>query len=95
MNATNDAVQPSHVRKDSEGQGAKLGQQSQLGLPSLQFTQGVTKAPAFVARKIWIYRNGDSYFSGRKIVITQRNFKNFEQVTIILPSSKLCHVSPS
>ncbi|KAJ1499949.1 hypothetical protein HMI54_011239, partial [Coelomomyces lativittatus] len=32
------------------------------------------------ALNIYIYKNGDPYFQGRKIVVSPKKFKNFEQV---------------
>lgn len=31
-------------------------------------------------RKVRIYRNGDEYFIGKKIVVNERVYRNFEQV---------------
>ncbi|KNE54839.1 hypothetical protein AMAG_17710 [Allomyces macrogynus ATCC 38327] len=36
-------------------------------------------AQATNARKIWVYRNGDSHFPGRRILVNDRRYKNFEQ----------------
>lgn len=34
----------------------------------------------YVAHCIYMYRNGDAHFTPRKIVISSKRFKNFEQV---------------
>ncbi|KAJ3375114.1 Doublecortin domain-containing protein 2 [Allomyces arbusculus] len=36
-------------------------------------------AQATNARKIWVYRNGDRHFPGRRILVNDRRYKNFEQ----------------
>lgn len=34
-------------------------------------------------RKIRVYRNGDEYFTGKRIVVNERIFRNFEQVSLV------------
>ncbi|KNE56491.1 hypothetical protein AMAG_02291 [Allomyces macrogynus ATCC 38327] len=43
-------------------------------------------AQATNARKIWVYRNGDRHFPGRRILVNDRRYKNFEQFLSSLTS---------
>ncbi|KAI9219628.1 hypothetical protein BC828DRAFT_385704 [Blastocladiella britannica] len=42
-------------------------------------TVALTAAQSYAPRRIWVYRNGDAHYPGRRFLVNHKRFRNFEQ----------------
>ncbi|ORZ34045.1 hypothetical protein BCR44DRAFT_117010, partial [Catenaria anguillulae PL171] len=56
------------------------------GTSSAGDSAALAAAKQYHPRRIWIYRNNDQHFPGKRILVNQRRFKNFEQFLASLTS---------
>lgn len=50
----------------------------------LRETKGIFSLCSFDRRRVWVYRNADENFKGKQVLITQKEYPNFETLLVKL-----------